>query len=123
VLAFLGLFLVFTCGGAGVLCDAKLEAGTKSSLFVAGCGVWNWDLAKSLCEAKAPTRRAVTFSASPEKVTKKGRLLLERSKSFLCRATAVLQCSPYPHNDKCGAASERLRTAARRVEACAGLKT
>jgi hypothetical protein len=75
-------FLFWVCGGADVLLDAKLKAGAKSSLFGAGCGVWNWDLAVLRFTARAPTRRAVTFSASPEKATKKGRLLLERSKSF-----------------------------------------
>ncbi|MDR0813791.1 MAG: hypothetical protein LBO63_07320, partial [Oscillospiraceae bacterium] len=31
----------------------------------------------------APARRAVTFSASPEKVTKKGRLLCKEANTFL----------------------------------------
>jgi hypothetical protein len=76
----------FALGGTLWRCwcsfQRKTSGGNEVFSVWRGCGVWNWDLAVLLCTAEAPTRRAVTFSASPEKVTKKGRLLLERSKSF-----------------------------------------
>jgi hypothetical protein len=84
--------------GLCVLCNGKLAAGTKSSLFVAGCYFWNRDSAVLRLTARAPTRRAVTFSASPDIVPKKGRLLLERSKSFFMPGTAgaASRCVPTP---------------------------
>ncbi|MDR1821982.1 MAG: hypothetical protein LBQ91_06050 [Oscillospiraceae bacterium] len=36
---------------------------------------------------------------------------------FYAGQTQVRQCGAFPHNDRCGAASERLRTAAHRGEA------
>jgi hypothetical protein len=69
------LEVLWVCGWGGGSFRQKTGGGNEKFSVRSGCGVWNWDLAVLRFTAKAPTRRAVTFSASPEKVTKKGRLL------------------------------------------------
>ncbi|MDR1821961.1 MAG: hypothetical protein LBQ91_05945, partial [Oscillospiraceae bacterium] len=50
-------------------------------------------------------------------------LLRKEAKSLYAGQAQMLQAGASPPNGRCGAASERLHTAARRGEACAGLKT
>jgi hypothetical protein len=52
------------------------------------------------------------------KSNQKGATSFRKKQIFFYAGQAqVLQVGLYPHNDKCGAASERFRTAARRGEA------
>ncbi|MDR0812716.1 MAG: hypothetical protein LBO63_01745 [Oscillospiraceae bacterium] len=63
------------------------------------------------------------FPLRRKKVTKKGATSLEEAILFLCRAQLSLQVGAFPPRDRCGVAPKCQRTAARRGEACSGLKT